>query len=50
MKNKTQNQHTLDGGSIPPGVILKTLSVSVLSNKNGRFKRNTVAKFAGGVR
>ena len=47
MKKTEQNRHTLDGGSIPPGVILKTLSFSVLSKKNNAFQRNTVANLAG---
>ena len=51
MKTNTSFAHTLDGGSIPPGVTLKALSDREMRQKNEGFQRNTVANFGlGGVR
>ena len=51
MKTNTTIARTLDGGSIPPGVTLKSLSDRDLRQKNESCQRNTVANFGlGGVR
>ena len=48
MEKNTFNEHTLDGGSIPPGVTAKSITDRELRRKNGGLFRNTVANFRKG--
>jgi hypothetical protein len=50
MKNKTRNQYTLDGGSIPPGVIVNGSFTENLQQYDAGAQGRNVARIAtGGV-